>query len=178
MSGNKGEGEVLRRGEGENVAFAQLTNRYVVEGSHSEERFAVIEHALPPGALGAPRHTHAHEDEFSYVLEGTLGVEIGDQEIEASAGDTVFKPRGIPHAFWNAGEGPVRLLEIISPARFAGYFRDMAPVFADPAGMAQVRARYELEMDLDSVPELVGRHGLEVPLPGRPAPGTGESAAG
>jgi hypothetical protein len=60
----------------------------------------------------------------------------------------------------------VRLLEIISPARFADYFRDMARVFADPAGMEQVRARYELEMDLDSVPELVQRHGLKPPIPG------------
>ncbi len=95
-------------------------------------------------------------------------MEIGGRELEASAGDTVFKPRGVAHAFWNASERPVRLLEIISPARFADYFRDMTRVFADPAAMEEVRARYELEMDLASVPELVQRHGLDVPVPGPP----------
>lgn len=177
MSGPENAVDVLRRTEGDSADFAQLANRYLVEGSSSDERFAVIEHTVAPRGLGAPRHTHRHEDEFSYVLEGTLGVEIGGRELEAGAGDTVFKPRGVPHAFWNASERPVRLLEIISPARFADYFRDMTRVFADPAAMEEVRARYELEMDLASVPELVQRHGLDVPVPG-PPPADGGSANG
>jgi quercetin dioxygenase-like cupin family protein len=52
------------------------------------------------------------------VLEGEIGVQVGDEVSGARAGDLVFKPRGDPHAFWNAGDAPARALEIISPAGF------------------------------------------------------------
>ena len=68
-------------------------------------------------------HTHRNEDEYSYVLEGRLGVQLGDEVLEAGPGELVFKPRGVPHAFWNAGDEPLRLLELISPAGFENYFR-------------------------------------------------------
>jgi quercetin dioxygenase-like cupin family protein len=64
--------------------------------------FSLIECTLEPGRL-VPPHVHTREDEYTYVLEGEIGLRIGDQIIEATAGCTVAKPRGIPHMFWNAG---------------------------------------------------------------------------
>ena len=78
-------------------------------------------------------HVHAHEDEYSYVLEGEVGVQIGDDVRYAQPGDLVVKPRGIPHAFWNRTDEPARLLEIISPGGFERYFAELAPLLA-PAG--------------------------------------------
>jgi hypothetical protein len=52
------------------------------------------------------------------VLEGRFGVQLGDEVLEAGPGDLLFKPRGVAHAFWNAGDEPARLLELISPAGF------------------------------------------------------------
>src|SRR3954452_11234012 len=73
---------------------------------------AFILHDLAPRALGSPVHTHTHEDEWSFVLSGAVGVEVGGSSSVARAGDLVLKPRGVPHAFWNAGDEPARLLEV------------------------------------------------------------------
>jgi len=60
-----------------------------------------------------PPHTHENEHELSYVLEGDFGVRIGDREYKAGPGSYVFKAKGVPHTFWNAGPGPGRLLTLI-----------------------------------------------------------------
>ena len=95
-------------------------------------RFSVVEHPLAPRALGSPVHTHRNEDEYSVVLEGVVGAEVGGQVIEAGPGVVLVKPRGVPHAFWNPADEPARLLEIISPAGFEQYFADLAEIFAIP----------------------------------------------
>jgi uncharacterized cupin superfamily protein len=100
------------------------------------------------------------------VLEGRFGVQLGDEVLEAGPGDLLFKPRGIAHAFWNAGEEPARLLELISPAGFEHYFRAMAPLLAAPerdqAAIGEVAARYHLDIDFATVPTLAERHNLRL----------------
>jgi len=127
---------------------------------------AFVVHDLAPRALGSPVHTHTREDEWSYVLSGAVGVEIGDTVSVARAGDLVLKPRGVPHAFWNAGDVPARLLEIISPAGFENYFRDMAPLLTDVEGnherIMQVAQRYDLDIDFSTIPILAERHHLRL----------------
>ncbi|HEU4989584.1 MAG TPA: cupin domain-containing protein [Gemmatimonadaceae bacterium] len=152
--------------EGETVHLYALGVRFMIEGSATEGRFSLVEHPMPPRSLGSPVHTHRHEDEFSYVLEGRVGVQIGDAVLVAGPGELVFKPRGIPHAFWNAGDEPARLLEIISRAGFENYFREMAPLLAAPArddaAVAAVAARYGLDIDFSTIPVLAQRHGLRL----------------
>ena len=145
------------------VYLFDLGTRYLVEG----ESFALVEHTLPARALGSPLHRHANEDEYSYVLEGRLGAQLGDKLIEAGAGELVRKPRGQEHAFWNAGDEPLRFLEIISPGGFARYFRELGPVLAagDEDGVQEIAARYELEIDFSTIPALAERHGLNVEVP-------------
>jgi quercetin dioxygenase-like cupin family protein len=157
-------GHKVRVDDGERADFPALGSRYVLRAEDSGGRFALVEHTIPPRALAAPMHTHEHEDEYSFVLAGRMGAQIGDEVVEAGPGELVLKPRGIAHAFWNAGDEEVRLLEIISPAGFDQYFADMAPELAggapDPEALAEIRARYGLSVDLDSVPGLIERHGL------------------
>jgi quercetin dioxygenase-like cupin family protein len=155
---------VLGPQEGETVNLLALGVRFMIDGELTSGDFSLVEHPLPPRALGAPVHTHRNEDEYSFVLEGRIGVQLGEEIIEAGVGDLVFKPRGIAHAFWNAGDEPARLLEIISPAGFENYFREMAPLLGaaerDEAALGRVVARYELDIDFGSIPTLVERHGL------------------
>jgi quercetin dioxygenase-like cupin family protein len=53
------------------------------------------------------------------VLEGTLHVQSGENEIEAPAGSAVLVPRGTPHTFWNLGPGRIRYLLIMTPNVFS-----------------------------------------------------------
>jgi mannose-6-phosphate isomerase-like protein (cupin superfamily) len=149
------------------VHLFDLGVRFLLESEASGGGFALVEHTLPPRALGAPVHRHAREDEYSYVLEGRLGAQLGDEIVEAGPGELVRKPRGQEHTFWNAGDEPLRFLEVIAPGNFAGYFREVAPLLAtgDKAGVQEVAARYALEIDFSTIPALAERHGLRVAAP-------------
>lgn len=157
---------VLGPGEGETVHLQALGVRFMVEVARSGGGFSLVEHPLPPRALGSPVHTHRNEDEYSFVLAGRVGVQLGEDVVVAGPGDLVFKPRGVPHAFWNAGDEPARLLEVISPGGFEAYFREAAALLPDPqrnaSAILALAARYQLEMDLASVPGLAARHGLRL----------------
>lgn len=158
--------DVLPSDEGERVQLLALGVRFLIDGERTGGAFSLVEHPLEPRALGAPVHTHANEDEYTFVLEGRVGIQLGDDVLEAGPGDLVFKPRGVAHAFWNAGDQPVRLLEMISPAGFENYFREMAPLMppseeTGPA-IAGVAARYGLDIDFGTVPVLAERHGLRL----------------
>src|SRR5947208_517201 len=96
--------------------------RFMIEGQEAGERFSLVEHPMSARALAAPLHRHTREDEFSYVLEGWVGALLGEEVVIGQPGDLIFKPRGQWHTFWNAGEEPARLLEIISPAAFERFF--------------------------------------------------------
>jgi quercetin dioxygenase-like cupin family protein len=159
---------ILRANEGRRVQLGGLGVRFLVDGEATGGRFALVEHPLDPRALAGPIHTHANEDEIMTVVEGEVGARIGDDELVARPGDVVFKPRGVPHTFWNAGDEPARVLELITPAGFERYFEEIAAVIPeegppDIQAIAAVQARYSLTMDLASVPELVERHGVVAP---------------
>src|SRR5215213_6890902 len=99
--------------------------RFLINGAESGGGFSLVEHPMSPRALGAPLHRHTNEDEYSYVLEGRVGALLGDDVVEAGQGDLIVKPRGQWHTFWNAGDEPARILEIISPAGFEKYFAEL-----------------------------------------------------
>jgi mannose-6-phosphate isomerase-like protein (cupin superfamily) len=158
---------VLSPDEGEVVQFGGLGVRFMIDGVQSGGTFALVEHPIGPRVLAAPMHTHLHEDEYTYVLEGEVGVQVGDDVCVARPGDLVFKPRGVPHAFWNAGDTPARALEIISPAGFERYFAEIAPLLPpnhqgppDEKALLAVQEKYGIEMDMSSIPVLAERHGL------------------
>src|SRR5438309_4266482 len=92
--------------------------RFMIDGDETGRGFSLVEHPMGPRALAAPLHRHTLEDEYSYVLEGRMGALLGDEVLEAGPGDLIFKPRNQWHTFWNAGDGPCRILEIISYAVF------------------------------------------------------------
>ena len=144
--------------------------RFMIGGEEADERFSLVEHPMSPRALAAPLHRHSREDEYSYVLEGRVGAMLGDEVVIGSPGDLIFKPRKQWHTFWNAGDQPARILEIISPAGFERFFGELVALGgvaqAEPQTLADLCARYELEMDPESVPGLVER--FELRFPGDP----------
>lgn len=161
------EARVLGPNEGRAGFLGSIGVRFMLDGAASGERLAIVEHPMSARALAAPLHRHTHEDEYSYVLQGRMGALLGDEVLEAGPGDLVFKPRGEWHTFWNADESPCRILEIISPAGFEGFFAQLLDLGgigeADPNELRGLCERYGLEMDPSSVPDLVGRFGLRFP---------------
>jgi quercetin dioxygenase-like cupin family protein len=168
---------VLGPQEGHLLDLAGVGVRFMLDEGRTGGGFSLVEHPLAPRTLGSPVHTHSREDEYSFVLEGRVGLLIGDDAFEASPGELVIKPRGVPHAFWNATDEPARFLEIISPAGFERYFEEAAPLFAtggppDMEALGALAERYGMEMDFESVPRLAAEHGLSLgPPPGERPPG-------
>jgi mannose-6-phosphate isomerase-like protein (cupin superfamily) len=159
-------GHLLGPDQGEAVNLLALGVRFLIDGEVTCGAFSLVEHPLRPRALGAPVHTHHREDEYSFVLQGRFGVQLGEEVLEMGPGDLLFKPRGVAHAFWNAGDEPARLLELISPAGFENYFRELAPLLAAPerdeAAIGEVVARHQLDIDFATAPTLAERHQLRL----------------
>jgi quercetin dioxygenase-like cupin family protein len=158
---------ILSPNDGQLVWLGGLGIQFKLDGTNTHGAFSIVEHPLEPGAF-APPHTHSREDEFSYVLEGTVGVKLGDQEFLVSRGSYIVKPRGIPHAFWNPGPEPARLLEIIAPAGFEHYFMQLATLVnkngpPDEEAIGKLASEYGLTYHMEQVPALATKYGLKVP---------------
>jgi quercetin dioxygenase-like cupin family protein len=156
---------------GKSVDLRALGVRFMIWGEESGGSVSLVEHPIPPRTLVAPLHRHAREDEYSYVLEGRMGAQLGSDVVHAEVGDLVFKPRNQWHTFWNAGDGPCRILEIISPAGFEHFFDElgeqMAATNAPNAGAilaeSDLAVRYAIEFQPESIPQLCREHGLVFP---------------
>ncbi len=160
---------VVRPEEGASISLGGLGVIHKLSGQDTGGSFSIVEHPLQPGTLGAAPHTHLNEDEYSFVLEGEVGVQIGEQEFTATPGTYILKPRGIPHTFWNVGAQPARIVEIISPAGFEKYFDEVGEVISAAAGgepdlqkLAEIAGRYGLTMHMEQMPELMEKYNLRL----------------
>ena len=163
-------------GDGAEGFLGSIGVRFMIDGPDAYERFSLVEHPMSARALAAPLHLHTREDEYSFILAGRMGALLGDDVVEAGPGDLVFKPRNQWHTFWNAGDEPCRILEIIAPAGFERFFRELdalgGAIKAGPEALAGLNERYGLEMQPETVPDLLERFDLRIgePLSGGWAP--------
>ena len=158
--------------EGGPFSIGGIEVRFMAWGAETGGGFSLVEHPMEPRALAAPLHKHTREDEYSYVLEGRMGALLGDDVVHADVGDFVFKPRDQWHTFWNAGDEPCRILEIISPAGFEDFFAELATAVEadtrpDPDQMTE---RYGIHFDMASIDKICAEHGLHHPLQGQGPP--------
>jgi mannose-6-phosphate isomerase-like protein (cupin superfamily) len=157
--------------DGKFVDLRSVGVRFMVWGPETGGTFSLVEHPIPPRTLVAPLHLHQREDEYSYVLEGRMGAQLGDDVVYAEPGDLVFKPRNQWHTFWNAGDTPCRLLEIISPAGFEHFFYELgtrmaetnAVSVAQAPGLPELGDRYGIYFQPESIERLCQQHGLVYP---------------
>jgi quercetin dioxygenase-like cupin family protein len=114
--------KVLAPGEGKTIKLFAVRFDDKVTSADSGGALAALEVTIPPKTLIKP-HNHSREDEFTVVLAGAVGARVGDEMVEAEAGASMVKPRGIPHAMWNVGAEPARVLEVLPPRRPRGVLR-------------------------------------------------------
>jgi quercetin dioxygenase-like cupin family protein len=151
--------KVIGPSDGKLGFLGSIGVRFMIWGADVSGRFSVVEHTMSPGALAAPMQRHSREDEYSYVLRGRLGALLGDDVVFGVPGDLVFKPRNQWHTFWNAGDEPASILEIISPAGFEQFFSGLSDLGGvtniEPSALGSLCARFGLDMKPETVPELV-----------------------
>jgi quercetin dioxygenase-like cupin family protein len=153
---------VLGPADGDRSQLGGVVDRFMIDGKDTGGRFALVQHLFEPWALAAPMHRHRDEDEYTFVLTGNIGAVLGDEEVVGGPGDLIFKPRGQWHTFWNAGDEPASVLELISPAGLEELFRSFATLAEEPTpdALAAMAARYGCELDFDATGQVLARHGL------------------
>jgi mannose-6-phosphate isomerase-like protein (cupin superfamily) len=122
----------------------------ILRGSVIEATDFVIAEWQDSGVEGrrpiAPLHLHRRDDEAWYVLEGALGVQVGDSVVEAHRGAAVLAPRGTPHTYWNAGSGLLRYLLIMTPNTNRLIQAIHAASDRSPAAMRELFLRFDSEL--------------------------------
>lgn len=158
---------VVRPDEGPDLAMGAIGVAFKLLGEHTAGQVAVVEHPFPVGAL-VPPHLHTREDEFSIVTAGEIGFRSGDREVVLGAGGYITKPRQELHTMWNAGSVPARMIEIITPAGFEGFFRELADIVESgppaPGAVPALAASYGIEFGRPEwLPDLIERYHLTPP---------------
>ncbi len=151
----------VRADEGDLSRLGGIRDRFIIDGHLTGQRFALVEHRFDAMALAAPMHRHRDEDEYSIIIEGRMGAVLGGTEVFGTAGDVIFKPRDQWHTFWNAGDEPLVVLELISPAGLERLFRAFAEEpDPDPERLAAMAAEYGCDLDFEQTMPVLERHGL------------------
>ena len=158
---------VVRSGEGATGDLGSIGVDFKLWGHDTGGMVSVVEHPFPVGAL-VPPHLHTREDEYSIVTQGEIGFRSGAREVVLGPGGYITKPRDEMHAMWNAGRVPARMIEIISPAGFEDFFKELSDLLvAGPPEDGQVAAlaeRYGLQFGQPEwLPDLISRYGLTPP---------------
>ncbi|MFF4498297.1 cupin domain-containing protein [Streptomyces sp. NPDC001546] len=160
---------IVRPGEGDEGYLGSIGVAFKLWGADTNGAVSVVEHPFPVGAL-VPPHLHTREDEYSIVTGGEIGFRSGDREVVLGAGGYITKPRGELHTMWNAGPVPARMIEIISPAGFEHFFRELAEMLADGPPSTEdaiptLAAKYGLQFgEPDWLPDVIARYGLTSPF--------------
>ena len=153
------EPAVVRSSEGEARWWFGGLAEIKATAADTGGQMTIVEVTQHPGAE-APLHVHYRDDEGFWVLEGEVTFEVGDQTIEASAGDYVFGPRDIPHRF-TVGDQGCRMLFILVP----GGIEDLIRATSEPAPSRTLPPPPEAEPipeEMEGLKAVIKEHGYEL----------------
>jgi len=131
------------------IKVGQIEIRYLMDGSVTGAGVGMFEMTVPPGARVPPPHSHSHNEEVVYVLDGMLRYTVDGETRDLAAGQRMYTPRGSVHGFSNPHDRPAHALIILTPDIGAAYFREIAdianaPGGPNPAKMTETMTRYGL----------------------------------
>src|SRR5262249_15924352 len=147
----------------------------------------LVETIVRPHGFVASAHIHPHQTERFEVLEGLLGLRVGDKELVAKPGDVAVVAPSTPHRFWNAGDEEARFLCEVRPAlQFESLIETMFTLAAEgktnrkglpnPLAMAVIARAHFDTVRLPFPPPVVQRAALAVGAPLGAALGYRETA--
>lgn len=143
--------------------FSVVGDRYhfQVLGEETNGAFAMFEAFVPP-QHGPPPHVHHREDEVFYVIDGEFTFTIAGQPVLATAGQTIYAKRDIPHTFRNSGGKAGRLIIIVTPAGLERFFMEVGIPLDSPESQPVEPTAADIERLLAAAP----RYGVEILVPG------------
>jgi quercetin dioxygenase-like cupin family protein len=133
----------------------------VVPHEATAGRVSFVEQRMRPRHL-LRKHIHAYTDVWIYVIDGSVGVRVGDEEAVGSSGSYLLKPRGIPHAMWNPGDEPNHFIEVLTPGDGDMFFRDARelPEDATREAFEEMAAQHGITFFDDWTADLTARYSL------------------
>jgi len=138
--------------EGKKINVLGIPMVVRIRGRDTNGVVSVVEsHDVPGG--GPPPHIHRREDETFQILEGEYEWTVGEKTFIAQKGTTIFAPRGIPHTYRYLGTTPGRLMCVITPSGFEGFFEEIGALSPQE------------QQDIPRVIEHGKTYGLEFPPP-------------
>jgi uncharacterized cupin superfamily protein len=135
--------------------------RLLLSSEESMGEVTIYEFILPPQSPGSPPHTHSREDEYFYVLQGTLDVLSDGSVKRISEGDFAALKRGNAHMFWNGSDTETQLLMMTTGASFEQFLESVSPRLAEarPASpeaagavIGQLAAEHGIEISMEMMP--------------------------
>ncbi|MCC6428864.1 MAG: cupin domain-containing protein [Phycisphaerales bacterium] len=137
---------IIKPDGGDTIVIVGDKARILADASATGGQCTVFEAITPPG-VGPPLHSHEREDEYFYIIEGTVKFSVNGQIHVGSAGTFLLAPRGSIHTFMNAGPKPSRMLIWVTPAGLEQPFRENAALFkhnpqASPDQIAEIFDRF------------------------------------
>lgn len=145
------------------VSIRNFRGHIRVRGDQTAGGVTVVEHTLPPGYIAMPLHTHQRETETTYVLEGTLWVQVGKRVTKVGAAQSIVKPAGVAHTYWNEGRDPAHFLDIVTPGGLEAWYEEVSSVIpsrgeVEVSRVLEVSRRYGLEFEMESLMDIMSRH--------------------
>ncbi len=103
-----------------------------ISGSDTDGDLAIFEQTSVSKGRGTPLHVHPNQDEVFYVIAGNYKFKVGDDTFDLTAGDSIFLPRKVPHA-WSQLSDSGKMLVTLQPAgKLENFFVTMAALDHQP----------------------------------------------
>lgn len=145
-----------RAGEGEARWWIGALAEIKASAEDTAGQLCIVEVTEAPGAE-APLHVHHREDEGFWILDGEVTLTVGEETIEAAAGDFAWAPRDIPHGY-TVGPNGCRMLFLCTPAGFENLVREMSV----PAGQRTLPPPSDEEPDFELIARVAEQNGCEL----------------
>ncbi|KAA5539117.1 cupin domain-containing protein [Adhaeribacter rhizoryzae] len=138
----RGQGHIKLKGVNSNILDVK------VSGKDTNGDLAIFEQTGLSPKRGTPLHIHPAQDEIFKIIEGEYYFQVGMDKYRLKAGDTIFLPRKVPHA-WTQISEQAKMNVIVQPAgKLEEFFVTMAAFVGEPTKeqIAKIFSDHEMEV--------------------------------
>ncbi len=120
-----------------------------VSGSDTDGALAIFEQTSLSPKKGTPLHVHPNQDEVFYVLFGEYFFQVGNDKHKLKAGDSIFLPRKVPHAWTQVSESGKMTVTFQPAGKIENFFLTVSALEKEPS--KEEMAKMFLDHDMEIV---------------------------